>query len=370
MIFRAFLMQPDPGTYPPGPRNNPAITHHNPAEPNLSGTLWPLIMTAKAMVFLFVAFLLFSAALFGVAWYVWAMPRQAESRTVSVRLRELRGNRSVSSARPSLLRTERQAKFAGFASFISWIGILRRLQTSITQADLKYRATDVVLVSVGIAVGVYLLLGLFGLPLFFLKLLLALGTGYLPILYVTWKRNQRLGKFEDELPDAIDLFTRTMRAGHNIHSGLETIAAETSDPIRMEFRKVMEELALGAPIEATLHNLGERIPVIDLKFFVTALILQRQTGANMVNVLENLSLLVRERLNMAAKMKSHTAQQRFSAALLCLMPIVVGLGFWIVKPEYIKLLYTDPTGSKLLTYAVVSEIVGILVIRKLANVKV
>ena len=80
-------------------------------------------------------------------------------------------------------------------------------------------------------------------------------------------------------------------------------------------------------------------------------------GANMVNVLENLSLLVRERLNMAAKMKAHTAQQRFSAALLCIMPIVVGIGFWIVKPEYIKLLYTDPIGSKFLTYAVISEIV-------------
>jgi len=323
------------------------------------------------MLFLLVAFLLFSAALFGVAWYVWAIPQQAASRTVEVRLRELRGNSSTrSKAAPSLLRSEDQAKFGGLAQYVSWIGLLRRLQVIIGQANLKYRATDVALVSIGLVIAVYVLLGFAGLPLFFLKLLLALGAGWLPIFYITLMRNRRMAKFEDDLPDAIDLFTRTMRAGHNIHSGLETIAAETSDPVRMEFRKVMEELALGSPIEATLHNLGERIPVIDLKFFVTALILQRQTGANMVNVLENLSLLVRERLNMAAKMKSHTAQQRFSAALLCLMPIVVGIGFWIIKPEYIRLLYTDPVGSKFLTYAVISEIVGILVIRKLANVKV
>ena len=172
------------------------------------------------------------------------------------------------------------------------------------------------------------------------------------------------------LPDAIDLFTRTMRAGHNIHSGLETIATETSDPVKMEFKKLMEELALGSQVEPALHGLGRRVPLIDLKFFITTLILQRQTGANMVSVLENLSNLVRERLNMAAKMKAHTAQQRFSAGLLCALPFVVGLGFWILKPDYVRLLWTDPVGSKFFIYAICSEIVGILIIRKIANVKV
>ena len=104
-------------------------------------------------------------------------------------------------------------------------------------------------------------------------------------------------------------------------------------------------------------------------YLITGLILQRQTGANMVAVLENLSLLVRERLNMAAKMKAHTAQQRFSAGILCALPLVVGLGFWVQKPEYMKLLWTDPLGSKFFTYAVISEVVGILVIRKMASVK-
>jgi tight adherence protein B len=193
--------------------------------------------------------------------------------------------------------------------------------------------------------------------------------GYIPIWLIIRARNSRLAKFEENLPDAIDLFTRTMRAGHNIHSGLETIAEETADPIRMEFRKVMEEMALGQPIEPALHSLGERIPILDLKFFITGLILQRQTGANMVNVLENLSTLVRERLNMAAKMRAHTAQQRFSAGLLCVLPLVVGLGFWFVKPDYIRLLYTDPVGTKFLTYAVISEIIGIIIIRHLSNIK-
>src|SRR5258707_9336563 len=159
-------------------------------------------------------------------------------------------------------------------------------------------------------------------------------------------------------PDAIDLFTPPMRAGHNIHSGLETIATETSDPVKMEFKKLMEELALGSQVEPALHGLGKRVPILDLKFFITSLILQRQTGANMVAVLENLSTLVRERLNMAAKMKAHTAQQRFSAGLLCVLPIVGGLGMWVLNPEYIRLLHTDRLGGKFLTYAWISEAVA------------
>src|SRR4029079_4898121 len=136
------------------------------------------------------------------------------------------------------------------------------------------------------------------------------------------------------------------------------------------FKKLIEELALGSQVEPALHGLGRRVPLIDLKFFIISLILQRQTGANMVAVLENLSALVRERLNMAAKMKAHTEQQRFSAALLCALPFVVGIGFWILKPEYIRLLWTDPVGNQFFTYAIISEIVGILVIRKISNVRV
>ena len=322
------------------------------------------------MFFLF-AFLIFSGALFGAAWYVWTVPQQEDSRMLAVRLRELRTqSRSKSAQAPDLLRREKRGNFAVLGDLAAWIGVLRRLQEYITQANLKYRAADVFALSIALAVGTFFVLGIFGLHLFLLRLLFAVGAGALPVMYVMRMRTRRLKKFEENLPDAIDLFTRTMRAGHNIHSGLETVSTETSDPIRMEFRKVMEELALGSPIETALHSLGTRIPIIDLKFFITGLILQRQTGANMVSVLENLSTLVRERLNMAAKMKAHTAQQRFSAGLLCLMPIVVGLGFWILKPEYIALLYTDPTGSKFLTYAIISEIVGILIIRKLANVQV
>ena len=314
--------------------------------------------------------LIFSIVLYGAGYYAWNIPQQEQAKELSSRLRDLRtATRSKVRAGSDLIQRETKGTFAFLARFFEWAGVLRRLQIMIRQADLKYKAADVLGLSVIITVVVYLLLGL-AMHLFLLRLLISLILGALPVLYVLRVRSRRMASFEENLPDAIDLFTRTMRAGHNIHSGLETIAAETNDPIRKEFKKIMEELALGSQIEASLHNLGERVPLIDLKFFITGLILQRQTGANMVAVLENLALLIRERLNMTAKLKAHTAQQRFSAGLLCTIPLVVGLGFWVLKPEYIKLLWTDPLGSKCLTYAVISEIIGMLVIRKMANIKV
>jgi tight adherence protein B len=324
---------------------------------------------------MFFAFLLsgvlFTAAMYAAAYYVWTVPEQQASHAVSGRLRELRAHmRGFRKAQSELVRSEHRGSFAFLGDLVTWGGVLRRLQDIIEQSNQKYRAADVFGLSVVLALAMFLLVALFGCHLFLLRLLVACAAGAIPLLYVLRVRNKRLRRFEEMLPDAIDLFTRTMRAGHNIHSGLETIATETADPVRMEFKKVMEELALGSQIEPTLHNLGKRVPLIDLKFFITGLILQRQTGANMVAVLENLAMLVRERLNMAAKLKAHTAQQRFSAALLCLLPVVVGLGFYILKPEYVRLLWTDPVGSKFFTYAIVSEIVGILIIRKIANIRV
>ena len=321
-------------------------------------------------MFFVAAFLIFSVALYAAGYYIWTVPQRQAEELLSGRLRELRAHMRRSKSAPELLRREHRGSLAFLGDLVNWVGVFRRLQEMIEQANLKYRAADVFGLSVAIALIAFLVLGLAGASLPLLRLMIAAAMGAIPMAYIVRVRARRLRKFEEQLPDAIDLFTRTMRAGHNIHSGLETIATETADPVRMEFKKLMEELALGSQLEPALHGLGRRVPLIDLKFFITSLILQRQTGANMVNVLEGLSALVRERLNMAAKLKAHTAQQRFSAALLCLLPVVVGLGFWVLKPEYMRLLWTDPVGSKFFTYAIVSEIVGILVIRRISNIRV
>jgi tight adherence protein B len=321
-------------------------------------------------MFLLAAFLIFSVALVGAGYYVWSVPEHEASNMLGARLRELRAHmRGRSKGASELLRREQRGTFAFLGDLVAWVAMLRRLQEIIQQADLKYRAADVFGFSLALAGASFVVLGIAGSSLLLVRLLVAAAIGSVPLVYIFRVRSRRLRKFEEQLPDAIDL-TRTMRAGHNIHSGLETIANETADPVKMEFKKLMEELALGSQVEPALHGLGKRVPLIDLKFFVTSLILQRQTGANMVAVLEGLAALVRERLTMAAKLKAHTAQQRFSAGLLCVLPIVVGLGCYIFNPDYIRPLWTDPTGSKFLTYAIISEIVGILIIRRIANIRV
>ena len=329
----------------------------NRASPQGSDTMFPLV-----------AFLIFSSAIGVAVYYVWSVPRQQAHEVLAGRLRELRLSAGVRVQAPGdLLRREQRGKLGPLGDFVAWIGVLRRLQDYIDQANLKYRAAEVFALSIVILAGAYLVLGWAGLDLMILRISFSLGLGVAPLVYILRVRKRRLGKFEEALPDAIDLFNRSMKAGHTIHAGLETVAKETFDPVRMEFRKVVEELALGAPLDQALHGLGRRVPIIDLKFFITGLILQRQTGANMVQVLDNLALLVRERLNLLAKMKAATAQQRLSAALLCSLPVVVGLGFWVLKPEFIQLLFTNDVGQMFLTYAIVSEIIGILVIRKIAN---
>jgi tight adherence protein B len=318
-------------------------------------------------MFLLIAFLIFTGALSGAGYYVWSVPRQQENEILGARLRELRVPGARTRTSRDLIRREQRSALSPLADFFSWLGILRRLQVYIDQADLKYRAPEVFGLSIVIFILAFLFFGLFGMSLLLLRFALALALAAIPTFYIHRARTRRISKFETMLPDVIDLFNRSMRAGHNTHAGLETITQETFDPVKKEFRKVIEELALGAPLEDTLHSLGARVPLIDLKFFITGLILQRQTGADLVHVLDNLAELVRDRLSLAAKMKAATAQQRFSAGLLCALPVVVGLGFWVLKPDYIRLLYTDPVGQKFFTYAIVSELIGMLIIRRIAN---
>ena len=191
----------------------------------------------------------------------------------------------------------------------------------------------------------------------------------LPIVYVWRMRQKRMGQIEEGLPEVIDLFTRAMRAGHNIHSGLEVLAKESSEPIAGEFRKVVEELALGSTVELALHNLGDRVPLLDMRFFSTGLVLQRETGANLVTVLESLSTVIRERLQLRAKLRAHTAQQRLSAALLCGLPVITAAVFYFVRYEYISVLWTTDLGSKFLTYAIISELMGLIVIRRISAIR-
>jgi tight adherence protein B len=312
----------------------------------------------------FITFLIFTAAFAAAAEYVWWGPQRRMRMEIEQRLRGLRvetGRRSL-----SLLR---QQQITG-VYFLGHFQLMETLQAMIDQARLTYRAGNVVLVSVVILVSGYLAADLFGLfPFVVLRVMFAIGCASLPVLYIRVKRQRRMRQIEEILPDAIDLFTRAMRAGHNIHSGLQVLADETPEPLGGEFKKVVEDLNLGSTVTEALHNLGDRVPLLDLRFFSTGVVLQRETGANIVTVMENLSAVIRERLLLRARLRAHTAQQRFSATLLCSLPIVTGVAFYFMRYDYISLLWLSETGSRFLIYGIVSEILGILLIRKVASVR-
>jgi tight adherence protein B len=290
---------------------------------------------------------------------IWGPERRARNE-IGNRLRNLRV-----SAGPRAGSLLRQQQFGTHR-----LEITKMLQAMIDQARLPYRAGNVLTFSALLLAGGYFVSDLLQLfPFFILKVFFAIGCSLLPYFYIRMIRNRRMRQIETLLPDAIDLFTRAMRAGHNIQSGLAVLADETPEPLGSEFKKLVEDLTLGSQVAEALHSLGDRVPLLDLRFFSTGVILQRETGANIILVMENLSAVIRERLQLRSRLRAHTAQQRFSAGLLCGLPIVSGIAFYFLRYEYISPLWLTPTGSWFLIYGIVSEIIGILVIRRIASVK-
>ena len=307
---------------------------------------------------------IFTAAFAAAAEYAWWSPQRRARQEIEQRLRGLRVETGRQPA--SLLRQQN----LGTIGFLSRLEVMKWLQASIDQAKLPYRAGNVILISVLLLAGSYFAADTFQLfPFALLKALFAIGCSLVPIIYIRTTRQRRMRQIEEMLPEAIDLFTRAMRAGHNIHSGLQVLADETVEPLGGEFKKVVEDLTLGSTMEEALHSLGDRVPVLDIRFFSTGVILQRETGANIVTVMENLSAVIRERLQLRGRLRAHTAQQRFSAGLICGLPVVTGVFFYFVRYEYISALWLTETGSRFLIYGIVSELVGILIIRRIAAVK-
>jgi tight adherence protein B len=306
---------------------------------------------------------IFTAAFAAAAEYAWWSPQRRARQEIEQRLRGLRVETGRQPA--SLLRQQN----LGAIGFVSRLEVMKWLQASIDQAKLPYRAGNVILISVLLLGGSYFAADTFQLfPFAVLKALFAVGCSLVPIIYIRTMRQRRMRQIEEMLPEAIDLFTRAMRAGHNIHSGLQVLADETVEPLGGEFKKVVEDLTLGSAMDEALHSLGDRVPVLDIRFFSTGVILQRETGANIVTVMENLSAVIRERLQLRGRLRAHTAQQRFSAGLICGLPVVTGIFFYFMRYEYISVWMTE-IGSRFLIFGIVSEIIGILVIRKIASVK-
>jgi tight adherence protein B len=192
----------------------------------------------------------------------------------------------------------------------------------------------------------------------------------LPYSYASIKRNKRFEKFEELFPEAIDTLARAVRAGHAFTTALEMITNEVSDPVAGEFRQLYEEQKFGMPVRDALFNLTDRIPLVDVKFFVTAVMLQRETGGNLAEILDNLSYVIRERFKIQRQVRVYTAQGRLTMAFLMGMPpVVVGL-LLMLSPQFVKPLFYDPIGHFLLVAGITLQTVGYFVIKKIIKIQV
>jgi tight adherence protein B len=193
---------------------------------------------------------------------------------------------------------------------------------------------------------------------------------FIPYAVVSYRRQKRFEKIEELFPEAIDTVARAVRAGHAFTTALEMISSEVSEPLAGEFRKLYEEQKFGMPVRDALMNLTERVPLVDVKFFVTAVMLQRETGGNLAEILDNLSYVIRERFKIQRQVRVHTAQGRLTMALLMAMPPAVVAILAVFSPEFVRPLFYDPIGHTLLVVSLVLQTIGYFVIRRIIKIQV
>ena len=244
-----------------------------------------------------------------------------------------------------------------------------RLQERISQAGLTMKAGKLILISACLFLGTAVIVGLFT-PMLLVGLLIGICVGLIPYGVVMYLRQKRLRAFEERFPEALDLLGRAVRAGHAFTTGLEMIAKESPEPIASEFRTTFEEQNFGLPLRDALLNMTERIPSIDVRFFVTALLIQKETGGNLAEILDGLARVIRDRFRIYREVRVRTAQGRLTAGILIALPIFMMLVLMVMNPNYMGVLFHDPKGMLALTVAGIMQVIGSLVIWKIIHIEV
>jgi tight adherence protein B len=237
------------------------------------------------------------------------------------------------------------------------------------QANLKWTAGVLILMSsICFVIPTYLIYLRSG--AFALSMLIGVLLGATPFVFVLQKRSRRFAQFEQDLPEALDLMVSSLRAGNSLVSALRLVAFESPDPIGMEFRICFDEQNYGLELRTAMENLITRVPLQDLRIVVTAILIQKESGGNLAEVLDKASYLIRERFRLRRQVRVHTAQGRLTGWILSLLPVVLGIALYFVSPETISVLWTRAIGVKLLYTAAGMTIAGALIIRKIVNMEV
>ena len=318
-------------------------------------------------MFLFVSILLFLAVVLAVGGVV--LHKNAEgARALGERLRGL-GQRAERRLEVNVARDQRYSTIPFFDLLLRRIDITQRLELLLYQAGSTMKVGQLVLLTAAVAMGGYFV----GVAVFHRvgpAMLFMLAFSPIPYVMVNFKKNQRMKAFAEEFPDALDLLVSALRAGLSFSAAMQIVAEESPEPVRTEFAITVEEQSLGLDFRESLVNLTRRVDSIDLRFFVTAVVLQRETGGNLAEVLENTSKLIRDRFRILGDIQTFTAQGRLTGLILLGLPIGITVFTIVITPDYFRPMLANDGGRIALFIAGTMQLFGALVIRKIVNIKV
>lgn len=316
-------------------------------------------------------YLLFFLVLIAAFAAVMVLTRPTlEERRVQERLAQIAVGASKGTEEPlDLLRRITYSDVPLLDDLFRRLALTRKLKAIISQADSSWTVGRLVATTVLIfAVAAWL--GSFLVPMAVLRLILASGLAAIPCISVLVQRQMRLRKFDENLPDGIDLMSRALRAGHSVSAAIEMVSQEVADPVGSEFRKCFEQQNFGLPFREALEDLAQRVPLPDLQFLVTAILVQKETGGNLAEILDKTAGVIRERARLKGQLRIYTAQGRLTSWILGSLPFIMFVLLSLVNPKYTRVLIDDPLGQKLVIVGLVLMALGFYVIRKIVDIKV
>ncbi len=320
-------------------------------------------LVSAGLIFLAVALGTISLALF----LEWAQERGRQRKVID-QLKTFDQTLSEGNL-PGLFRGGSAARSRLLQSIAARTPAFADLELFVQQSGAQWTMEVFLLVSMGLSVALGISTLVFT-RLWLAALAAALLGALLPYARVKRLRTTRFRAFEAQLPEAIDLLGRAIRAGHPLSSGLKMVADETQDPIAAEFRRAFEEQRFGLPFEDAILAMADRITLVDVRILVTAILIQREVGGNLAEVLDNLASVIRARFVIRRQLRTYTAQGRISGYVLAVLPIAVGTIIYILNPAYMMILFTDQFGKLMLMTASVMQLIGFLWIRNIVNIDI
>ncbi len=325
------------------------------------------------MVFYIVIFVVVWVAAIGGWWVMSNAFRSAEVDKMKSRLMGSQGSakkRKTAKKGPALLQSD-ESTGKIVMRMLQRFRYGERAQELIEQSGLKWKPARLAhaclaLFLLGFVLSWYLMPAAYRAS----ALVIAFGLATLPILYLLRLRTKRLHKFEEQFPESLEFVSRSMRAGHAFSVSLEMIHREFQEPLAGEFRRTFEEHNLGLPLETVLLKLAKRVPSMDVHFFVSAVLLQRRTGGNLAEILDKLASLIRERFKLRGKIRAISAHGRMTGIALTCIPLGVAVIMFYVNPDYVRFFFTDETGQIMAVAAIVLQIIGYLIIKKIVTIEV